>query len=171
MASGRHLRQVCRSIACDFGSRGCLRLTCISHDNMFSAPSSMHGPPHWWWCSSVSSQCLTQQSCCVHVQEHVLTGPGSPTQSADSMSSLSDTSLLNTNTQDILKPLGLLIDNKQFAVSPRSERAYTIITSEFDRLFEQLYQNNELGLVSSTDKLATVQLAASACIDCLDLLM
>ncbi len=66
-----------------------------------------------------------------------------------SLVNLCTCSNLNTNTQDILKPLGLLVDPKQCPVSPKSERAYGAIVMEFDRLFEQLFQNNEMQAVSA----------------------
>ena len=41
-------------------------------------------------------------------------------------------------TIDILKPLGLSEDACKYTLSPRSERAYSRINSEFDMLFQQL---------------------------------
>lgn len=41
-------------------------------------------------------------------------------------------------TIDILKPLGLSEDVCKNQLSPRSERAYSRINSEFDMLFQQL---------------------------------
>lgn len=41
-------------------------------------------------------------------------------------------------TIDILKPLGLSEDACKNQLSPRSERAYSRINSEFDMLFQQL---------------------------------
>lgn len=78
---------------------------------------------------------------------------GSPTQSDGSLSSMSDGSLLGAGNQDILKPLGLTIDRKYFPVSPRSEKAYESIISEFDRLFDQLY--NEGGDAGPSSVTAT----------------
>ena len=54
-------------------------------------------------------------------------------------------------TIDILKPLGLSEDACKYTLSPRSERAYSRINSEFDMLFQQLQPPDaKVGFSNST---------------------
>lgn len=62
---------------------------------------------------------------------------------SDGESSHSDGSAAGNANGDVLKGLGLVIDKRQYPVSPKSERAYEAITTEFDRLFEQLVHKAE----------------------------
>ena len=47
-------------------------------------------------------------------------------------------SFLAQNPADLLRPLGLSEDARNFPLSPKSERAYTRISHEFDALFQAL---------------------------------
>ncbi|KAK9864243.1 hypothetical protein WJX84_008802 [Apatococcus fuscideae] len=62
---------------------------------------------------------------------------GDPGSDDGDVSSMSDGSIQH-GTIDILKPLGLSEDACKYTLSPRSERAYSRINSEFDMLFQQL---------------------------------
>ncbi|BDA45689.1 probable myocyte-specific enhancer factor 2D at N-terminal half [Coccomyxa sp. Obi] len=72
------------------------------------------------------------------------------------ISSLSDGSFLAQGATDILKPLGLG-EGAKFPLSPKSERAYTRISHEFDVLFQALQAeadvNNSDAPVSSPNSL------------------
>lgn len=50
---------------------------------------------------------------------------------------------------EILRPLGLTVERRQYPVSPRSEAAYAQINTEFDRLFQELYSKADQLVVSS----------------------
>ncbi len=50
---------------------------------------------------------------------------------------------------EILRPLGLTVERRQYPVSPRSEAAYAQINTEFDRLFQELYSKADQLAVSS----------------------
>ncbi|CAK0782798.1 hypothetical protein CVIRNUC_005993 [Coccomyxa viridis] len=60
------------------------------------------------------------------------------------ISSLSDGSFLAQNPADLLRPLGLTEDGRSFPLSPKSERAYTRISHEFDVLFQALQNETDV---------------------------
>ena len=53
-------------------------------------------------------------------------------------------SFLAQNPADLLRPLGLNEDGRNFPLSPKSERAYTRISHEFDVLFQALQAENDV---------------------------
>ena len=53
-------------------------------------------------------------------------------------------SFLAQNPADLLRPLGLNEDGRNFPLSPKSERAYTRISREFDVLFQALQAENDV---------------------------
>ena len=52
-------------------------------------------------------------------------------------------SFLAQNPADLLRPLGLTEDGRSFPLSPKSERAYTRISHEFDVLFQALQNETD----------------------------
>ena len=53
-------------------------------------------------------------------------------------------SFLAQNPADLLRPLGLTEDGRNFPLSPKSERAYTRISHEFDVLFQALQNETDV---------------------------